>query len=146
MVSPRWFHKINVTAIRTLNAPLLLIICLYERRYLWKDSQRKEFGPQGRRSRGFWGLPKFSIYGGVRAAFNHEPSEPLLYDIPDIKKSTVNIANRFPVTRENYQNESSRSTQQRRKSRRPSFVLPFASMDHAYNASNALEIRKEFKQ
>jgi hypothetical protein len=66
MVSPRWFHKINVAAIRTLNAHLLLIICLYERRYLWRDSKRKEFGPSGRRSRGFCGLSRFSVCSGVR--------------------------------------------------------------------------------
>jgi hypothetical protein len=145
MVSPRWFHKINVAAIRSLNAPLLLIICLYERKYLWRDSQRKDFGPRGRHGRGFWGLPKLSVYGGVRAVFNHEPSESSLYDSLYIKKCTVNIADRFPVTRENYQNNSYRSTQQRRKSRRPSYVSPFGLMDHANSVSHALETRKELK-
>ena len=28
IVSPRWFHKINVTAVRTINAPLLILISL----------------------------------------------------------------------------------------------------------------------
>ena len=34
--SPRWFHKLNVVFVRTLNAPVLLLISLYERQYLWK--------------------------------------------------------------------------------------------------------------
>lgn len=97
---PAMVSQINVTAIRTLNAPLLLIICLYERRYLWRDSKRKGFGPLGRRSHGFWGLSRFSVYSGVRTVFNHEPSESSLRDIPGIKEPTINIANdRFLVTR-----------------------------------------------
>lgn len=35
MVNARWFHKVNITAVRTLNAPILLLIGLYERRTLW---------------------------------------------------------------------------------------------------------------
>lgn len=35
MVSARWFHKVNITVVRTLNAPVLLLIGLYERRNLW---------------------------------------------------------------------------------------------------------------
>src|SRR6195952_1411652 len=34
ILTPRWFHKINVAAVRTLNAPLLLVIGLIERRTL----------------------------------------------------------------------------------------------------------------
>ena len=141
MVSPRWFHRINVAAIRTLNAPLLLIICLYERRYLWTASKGKDFGSPGRHSRGFWSLSKFSVYSGIRAAFNHEPSESSLHDIPIIKKTTVNITNSsFPAAWENYRNESSKSIRRRRKSRKISFA------DRIYNVSNILENRKEFKQ
>ncbi|KAK4912582.1 hypothetical protein LTR66_017273, partial [Elasticomyces elasticus] len=36
LLSPRWFHKTNVTAVRVLNAPILLLISLHERKYLWK--------------------------------------------------------------------------------------------------------------
>jgi hypothetical protein len=35
VLSPRWFHKINVTAVRTINLPILLAISLYERNMLW---------------------------------------------------------------------------------------------------------------
>ena len=147
MVSPRWFHKINVAAIRTLNAPLLLVVCLYERRYLWRDRERKEFGPSGQRSRGFWNLSKFSAYSGVRAVFNNEPSESSLHDLPDINKSTVNIASdRSPVIRESYRNETSRSTQRRRKSHSSFPASPFGLTNRMYNVPHALETRKEFKQ
>lgn len=30
VLSPRWFHKINVTAVRTINAPLLIMISMYD--------------------------------------------------------------------------------------------------------------------
>ena len=39
LVSPRYFHKVNVAASRTLNAPLLLLIALYERSPLWQDAE-----------------------------------------------------------------------------------------------------------
>src|SRR6202012_2207064 len=35
-VSPRWFHKVNITAVRLLTAPLLILLCWYERRSLWR--------------------------------------------------------------------------------------------------------------
>jgi len=73
LVSPRWFHKINVAAIRTINAPLLLIICFYERRYLWRDGKRRLSDPSERRRLGYWGLSRFSVYSRVRAVFNDEP-------------------------------------------------------------------------
>ena len=38
IVTPRWFHKINVFSIRFINAPLLLIITLIERQTLWTSA------------------------------------------------------------------------------------------------------------
>lgn len=73
MVSPRWFHKINVAAIKTINSPLLLIIYFYERRYLWRDGKRRLSDPSERRRLGYWGLSRFSVYSRVRAVFNDEP-------------------------------------------------------------------------
>ena len=37
VLSPRWFHKINVTAIRTINAPLLVMISMYETQVLIRN-------------------------------------------------------------------------------------------------------------
>jgi len=40
LVSPRWFHKIHVASVRTLNLPLLLLIAAMERRMLWPGAAR----------------------------------------------------------------------------------------------------------
>lgn len=147
MVSPRWFHKINVAASRTLNAPLLLLICLCERKYLWRDSRRKEFDPSGGRHRGFWGVSRFSAYSGVRAVFSDELPESAHRDISDIKTFTVNSASgRLSKTPERYRNESSTSTQRESKSRKPSSVSPLELTDYIYNTSHALETVEELKQ
>jgi hypothetical protein len=70
-LSPRWFHKVNVAAIRTLNAPLLVMICLYERRYLWTDMRRKVLRSSKTRGRlAFWTFQKLSIPNVVQAVFN----------------------------------------------------------------------------
>ncbi|CAK7273110.1 hypothetical protein SEPCBS57363_005486 [Sporothrix epigloea] len=37
-VSPRWFHKIHVACVRSINLPILLIIAVVERRLLWPAS------------------------------------------------------------------------------------------------------------
>ena len=41
MLNDRQFHKVNVFATRTLNAPLLFLISLYERRTLWRDDRHR---------------------------------------------------------------------------------------------------------
>ncbi|KAH8589498.1 hypothetical protein B0O99DRAFT_636646 [Bisporella sp. PMI_857] len=141
MVSPRWFHKINVAAIRTLNAPLLLIICLYEQRYLWKDTKRKEFMPSGRRRLDLRGVSRFSVYSGIRAVFDNEAYESSLQDSLDFSKSSINIDNRFLAVHENYPKGSPRSkiTRRRQRSRKPLYVPP-------HNVSPSFRTRKEFTQ
>jgi hypothetical protein len=47
LLSSRWFHKVNVAAIRTLNAPILLFIGIYERRHearMWLPRQQIALG------------------------------------------------------------------------------------------------------
>ncbi|KAH9204983.1 hypothetical protein DL95DRAFT_318438 [Leptodontidium sp. 2 PMI_412] len=142
MVSPRWFHKINVAAIRTLNAPLLLIICLYERRYLWKDTKRKDFMPPGRRRLDLQGVSRFSVYSGIRAVFDNEPYESPLQDSPDFSKSSVNIDNnRFLAVHENYPTGSSRNNvrHRRQRSRKPLYRPP-------HSVPRPFMTRKEFVQ
>jgi hypothetical protein len=77
IVSPRWFHKIHVAAVRLLNAPLLLVINLYERKYLWKQS--KKMGPAGPSKRsskaGFFSWSRFSAHGDCQAVFDVEPPQ-----------------------------------------------------------------------
>jgi hypothetical protein len=44
VLTPRWFHKIHVLAVRILNAPILLLIAIYERHRLW---QKPRITPHG---------------------------------------------------------------------------------------------------
>lgn len=81
ILTPRWFHKINVAAVRTLNAPLLLLIGIIERRTLWAGARRQIEAEQ---------LPKvavkplsrpslwargFSVHGDIEAVFDVEPPQ-----------------------------------------------------------------------
>jgi hypothetical protein len=78
-VSPRWFHKVNVAAVRTLNAPLLLIIGYFERRALWSGIKRRPYAPPRSRSNhpGFWELSRgFSVHGDIQAVFDSAPPQP----------------------------------------------------------------------
>ncbi|KAI6366847.1 hypothetical protein MCOR25_005063 [Pyricularia grisea] len=68
LVSPAVFHTVNVSLVRALNAPALLLISLYERRRSWSG------GVLGRRRRGKnpflnWHFTGFSPYDNVQAVF-----------------------------------------------------------------------------
>lgn len=76
ILTPRWFHKINVAAIRTINAPLLLIIGTYERRHLWKASKAKL---NSRPS--FWDFSRFSVRADIQAVFESDPPQSMLKEI-----------------------------------------------------------------
>jgi hypothetical protein len=79
VVTPRWFHKINVAAVRTLNAPLLLVIGYLERRILWARERRKSEGPGLTRSASRTGLLSlsrgFSAHADIHAVFEAEPEQ-----------------------------------------------------------------------
>jgi hypothetical protein len=86
MISPRWFHKINVAAIRTLNAPLLLIIGLVERRRLWSASIRRpkdaEQLPKLSGRAVLWDFSRgFSAHGDIQAVFDAEPPQEIQDEI-----------------------------------------------------------------
>ena len=74
-LSPRWFHKINVAAVRFLNAPLLFAIGLYERRSLWASSERKSRRLRYQSRFAFWNSSRFSVHGDIQAVFDIEPSQ-----------------------------------------------------------------------
>ncbi|KAL2212640.1 nonselective cation channel [Sarocladium strictum] len=82
IVSPRWFHKIHVATVRTLNLPLLLVIAVAERRLLW-PSQRMQVGdtfrPIGRPR--FWKKWHLSASRGLRAVFDVTPPDDAHDDI-----------------------------------------------------------------
>lgn len=85
ILTPRWFHKINVFAIRVLNAPILLLIALYERRYLWKPVRRGATVNNGPSKRGFfWSMRgAFSVHGDIQQVFDHEPPQEIVDEIEE---------------------------------------------------------------
>lgn len=79
ILTPRWFHKINITIVRVLNAPILLIIALYERRSLWKPSKRiRAIGPTKRSTWKFWSWNTFSVHADLQAVFEEEPPQEII--------------------------------------------------------------------
>jgi len=81
MISPRWFHKINVAAVRTLNAPLLLLIGLIERRTLWAHTRRPsdvEQLPKSTSRLRFWNFSHgLTAHGDIEAVFDTEPPQEI---------------------------------------------------------------------
>lgn len=94
ILTPRWFHKINVYSVRVLNAPLLVMISLYERKTLWisNKTRRVKFrnvdwrGPNGPRAAPsnmgwigrtsqFWDLSRFSAHRDMQAVFDDVPDQ-----------------------------------------------------------------------
>lgn len=81
VMSPRWFHKVNVTAIRVLNAPILLLIALFERRYLWR--RNRALAPPRKHSwLDFW--ESFGAHVDLQTVFDHEPPQSVLDQMDDI--------------------------------------------------------------
>lgn len=78
IISSRWFHKVNITSVRIINAPLLLAIAVYERRNLW-PRQRDDAQYPHRKSTsarvGFGDFSRFHVHGDLRRVFEHEPAE-----------------------------------------------------------------------
>ncbi|KAF2129735.1 hypothetical protein P153DRAFT_314883 [Dothidotthia symphoricarpi CBS 119687] len=90
LLTPRWFHKINITAVRILNAPILLFIAYHERKALWKPVRRRSLSGPGptKRSKwlfdgGFWAWSKMSPHEDLRAVFQDEPPQAIVYQIEE---------------------------------------------------------------
>ena len=81
VLTPRWFHKINVTAIRTINAPLLLLLSVYERRRLWSTK------PLILKSRlNLWNLSRFSVHADIQAVFDSDPPRSIFDGISEAEE------------------------------------------------------------
>ena len=112
VIGPKLFHKVNVAAVRVLNAPILLAIAWYERRTLWVPEKHKHikprridwtnpFGPRAvskgwwARTLTFWDFSRFSVHGDLQAVFNITPPDDLLDESDDDneegRKSSGNI-------------------------------------------------------
>ena len=130
LVSPRWFHKINVAAVRTVNAPLLLIIGLLERRSLWTSGVYRTNLPPGFRSTGS-GMAifsrAFSVHGDIQSVFASEPPQAIMESITatnDLSQNSIEEAYR---TGGKGKNLPTMPPFQRQKSRKDS-VAPFEDL------------------
>jgi hypothetical protein len=81
LLTPRWFHKVNITAVRVLNAPILLLISWYERRYLWK---RAKFLSPPRKHSWLSMWERFGAHGDLQAVFDAEPPQSVLDEMDDV--------------------------------------------------------------
>ncbi|KAK0308844.1 hypothetical protein LTR01_004723 [Friedmanniomyces endolithicus] len=81
VLSPRWFHKVNITAVRVLNAPILLIVSIYERRYLWRRN-RMLSPPRKHTWLTMW--QHFGAHGDLQAVFETEPPQSVIDEMDDI--------------------------------------------------------------
>jgi voltage-gated potassium channel Kch len=78
LLSPRWFHSVNVAMARTLNAPILLLIGVYERHQLWRAPNGQPHGPSKRSKLFPWTFSGFSPHGDIQAVFEADPPEAIL--------------------------------------------------------------------
>lgn len=92
-LSERMFHKINVTAVRILNLPTLLIVAWYERKTLWMSDKHKlaknkkidwknANGPKALPVQ-YWAISKFSVHGDIHAVFDIDPPQSVLDKIAE---------------------------------------------------------------
>ena len=103
IVTPRWFHKTNITLTRILNAPLLILLSLYERRSLWPKGSRHS-GIKHRQSQsaklGSKYFSRFSVHGDVTAVFRveppREPSAHLTFEEPSHPRARETRATSVP--------------------------------------------------
>lgn len=79
-LSGRWFHKLNITAVRIINFPLLIAISLYERRNLWPTptpfARRADRYPHRTATSaqvGFGDFSRFHVHGDLKKVFECEP-------------------------------------------------------------------------
>ncbi len=129
VLSPRWFHKINVTGIRILNAPLLLAISAYERRSLWATVKRKSYRPSRLRSLlSSWDFSRFSVHGDIQAVFDSDVPIEVLEEVTEENNLRPNsLENGNPRRAIKRPGTSSGSTHQKTPSRRES-IGPFAGL------------------
>ncbi|KAH9909168.1 nonselective cation channel [Xylariomycetidae sp. FL2044] len=114
LVSPRWFHKIHVAFVRTINLPLLLLIAYADRQLLWAATEYAEDTaeqlPKRRRSKGwFWGRWRITSHGDIQAVFDIAPPESVEREIAVDDELTHHLIRRqFSRQHSSTLNESTR--------------------------------------
>ncbi|KAF2760801.1 hypothetical protein EJ05DRAFT_461371 [Pseudovirgaria hyperparasitica] len=80
ILSPRWFHKINVFSVKALNFPILLFIALHERRSLWtRKKATVSGGPNKKKRLSLSNLTQgFDVHGDLKAVFEADPPTSVL--------------------------------------------------------------------
>ena len=82
VITPRWFHKVNVAVVRFINFPILLIISLIERRTLWRSSRHRATRLSHLdRQLAYWNFSRFSVHGDIQAVFDTPPPRSVLEEI-----------------------------------------------------------------
>ncbi|KAF2857808.1 receptor-activated Ca2+-permeable cation channel [Piedraia hortae CBS 480.64] len=81
VLTPRWFHKVNITAVRVLNAPLLLVISLYERRYLWN---RPRLLSTAKRHPWLSIWERFRAHRDIQDVFKVDPPQEIIDDMDEL--------------------------------------------------------------
>ncbi|KAL8756177.1 MAG: hypothetical protein Q9184_004582 [Pyrenodesmia sp. 2 TL-2023] len=134
-VTPRWFHKLNVTFVRILNAPLLLVIAWYERNYLWSTPRLVYTGLARHRNRlKSWGLAKLSVHGGIQACFEVDPPQGTKDAIDDIIGNGTDAAEEHRLqTPKQAGNESRSSIKEHKRVRTESVTSANGFTEHLTN-------------
>ncbi|KAM0797152.1 hypothetical protein BDR22DRAFT_785581, partial [Usnea florida] len=81
VVTPRWFHKINVAAVRTINGPLLLAINVYERKRLWATKPMNILGKLSS-----FEFSRFSVHADIQAVFDSDPPQYIQDEITEAEE------------------------------------------------------------
>ena len=162
MLSDRMFHKVNVLTTRVLNAPLLLVISVYERHTLWRDDRhRHRPGPATtslawkRHSTAwvqwmkFWDFTRLSVHSNIHAVFETEPPWSLLEEIAeeddlhgtDATGKTLHAAldDQFPGIQTSRHESSSRSPTRPMSKKRGKLAPRKASARRGSSASERLQ-------
>lgn len=116
VANPRWFHKIHVATVRTVNLPLLLVIAVYERRLLWMTLH--QHSPKRFVKKWLWQKWQLSAHRYIRSVFDEPPPEDVHSEITVDDDMTQHLIRR-QFTRQNT-NEFNQLRQLRKSSRRDS--------------------------
>ncbi|KAL2752260.1 hypothetical protein ACRALDRAFT_1063531 [Sodiomyces alcalophilus JCM 7366] len=151
IVSPRWFHKINVATVRLVNLPLLLVIAMTERRVLWPtESPQKPASPGGiltQIRQWFWVNWRITTHRDIRAVFDLPPPQSVGQDVAADDDVTDLIQRQFAaqrITDVSASAESSAKTPTRRDSMFPrvnhGFEGSFTKTDDLHGIHEKMEV------
>lgn len=98
VANPRWFHKIHVATVRTVNLPLLLGIAVYERRLMWLSLHQNS--PKRFVKKWLWQKWQLSARRYIRSVFDEPPPEDVYSEITVDDDMTQHLIRR-QFTRQN---------------------------------------------